>query len=371
MSNPISDFFSKLFGGNTFPSVIGLDIGSSAIKAVQLRKRKGKAVLETYGELSLGPYANTDVGRATRLDATTIAGALKDLYSIKEVNLTTKVTGMAIPIRSSMVSVLTFPTRDEKKLAEIVPLESRKYIPVPISEVILNWSLIPKPFEDESKNKNNESSEVLVVAIHNDVVSLYTNIAKGAELDNSFFEIEMFSVMRSLLDQSQNSPVLIIDIGASSTKVYITEAGVVRESHIVNRGSQDITMNIATSLGIQTSVAEDMKKMFGSNKPEEDKHVQEVASLVLDTICSEVTTVTQSFQRKYQKNIGLVYLTGGGASMKGIKEIFQNRLQVPTEVGNVFSKIQVPAFLQETLKVSGAGFSVAVGVALRRLQEQE
>jgi type IV pilus assembly protein PilM len=371
MSNPITEFFSNLFASKQGDSVIGIDLGSAAIKVVQMKKKKGHAVLETYGELALGPYANTEVGRATRLDAATLVTAIKDLWSIKEVNLTSKISGLAIPMRSSMVSVLSLPTTNPRQLEQMVPLEARKYIPVPISEVAMDWSVIPKVFDGDDGESDKGKSEVLVVAIHNDTLSQFSQICKGAELNNGFYEIEMFGVMRALLDQGQIAPVLIVDMGAASTKSYIAEAGVVRESHIINRGSQDITLNISTSLGVSIDQAEQLKRNFGQNKPEEDKNIGDIAALVLDNIFSEINTVLISYQRKYMKNVGKVILTGGGSALGGITERAQSRLNIPTEIGNAFGKVQVPAFLTEMLKVQGSGFSVAVGMALRKLQEMQ
>jgi type IV pilus assembly protein PilM len=369
MANAITEFFAGLFSHKQGESVVGIDMGSSAIKVVQMKKKKGHAVLETYGELALGPYANTEVGRATRLDATTLITAIKDLWGIKEVNLTSKSSGIAIPMRSSMVSVLTLPTTNQKQLEQMVPLEARKYIPVPISEVAMDWSVIPKVFEGDTEETNQGKSEVLVVAIHNDTLSQFAQICKGSELNNSFYEIEMFGVMRALLDQGQIAPVLIVDMGAATTKSYIAEAGVVRESHIINRGSQDITLNISTSLGVSIDQAEQLKRNYGRNKPEEDKNIGDIAVLVLDSIFSEINTVLISFQHKYLKNVGKVILTGGGAAMQDVALRAQTRLNIPTEVGNAFGKVQVPAFLTDMLQVQGAGFSVAVGMALRKLQE--
>lgn len=371
MPNPISAFFSNLFSSKQEESVIGIDLGSAAIKVVQMKKKKGHAVLETYGELALGPYANTEVGRATRLDADTIITAIKDLWGIKEVNITSKSSGLAIPMRSSMVSVLTFPTNNPKQLEQMVPLEARKYIPVPISEVAMDWSVIPRVFEGDEETAGTGKSEVLVVAIHNDALSQFAKVCKGAELNNSFYEIEMFGVMRALLDQGQIAPVLIIDMGAATSKVYIAEAGVVRESHIINRGSQDITLNISTSMGVSVDQAEQLKRNFGQNKPEEDKNVGDVAALVLDSIFTEINSVLLSFQRKYLKNVGKVILTGGGSALSGIADRAQARLNIATEVGNAFGKVQVPAFLTDMLKTQGSGFSVAVGIALRKLQEMQ
>src|SRR3989338_6707194 len=132
-------FFTKFFSKGT-PVALCIDIGSSAIKIVQLKKKNSQAVLETYGELSLGPYANLGIGQAVSLPMDKIAQALGDLMKEREVNVTTKKCGISIPFASSLMSVIEMPEVSPKQLSVMIPLEARKYIPVPISEVTLDWS---------------------------------------------------------------------------------------------------------------------------------------------------------------------------------------------------------------------------------------
>src|SRR3989344_596793 len=136
-------FFSKYFDKSE-PKALGIDIGSSAIKIVELKKKNGQAVLTTYGELALGPYAGFGVGQAVSLPTEKIAQALTDLMNEKEVNVSTKSCGLSIPFSSSLMSVIEMPEVSAKQLSVMVPLEARKYIPVPISEVTLDWSVVPK-----------------------------------------------------------------------------------------------------------------------------------------------------------------------------------------------------------------------------------
>src|SRR3990167_9163827 len=136
-------FFSKFLNQDNHIA-LGVDIGSSAIKIVQIRKKNGQAVLETYGELALGPYINLSVGQAAILPPEKIAQALNDLMREKEVNITTKKCGVSIPFTSSLMSLVEMPDVSPKQLAVMIPFEARKYIPVPISEVMLDWSIIPK-----------------------------------------------------------------------------------------------------------------------------------------------------------------------------------------------------------------------------------
>jgi Tfp pilus assembly PilM family ATPase len=179
------EFIPNLFKKQN-QSVLGIDIGSSAIKVVQLRRKNGRAVLETYGELSLGPYANKSIGESTNLSEEKIIEALGNLLKEKEVNITSQECGIAIPFASSLMSVIELPQVNMKQIATMVPLEARKYIPVPISEVSLDWSLIPADRNTHVEQKLDMDGkpilpklEVLIVAIHNDTIKRYKNIVSA------------------------------------------------------------------------------------------------------------------------------------------------------------------------------------------------
>lgn len=373
MSNFIQNFFKS-----PEESVIGIDVGTSSIKVVQLRKKKGRAVLETYGELSLGPYAGLALGQVTNLPAEKIAEAIKDV--LKESNVTSNSAGVSIPFKSSLVSLIELPPVEQKQLQEMIPIEARKYIPVPISEVTMDWWVVPTEFDhdldfvqsvDDDNNEikpETKKVQVLVVSIHNDVLSTYSTIVKNAMLNTSFFEIEMFSSTRALLS-GETTPVLIFDMGASSTKIYILERGVVKYSHIINRGSQEITVSISKGLNIPFDRAEHVKRNLGSGTPAEEKDIYEIMSLTLDFIFSEANTVILNYQRKFNKAISKVILTGGGVAMKGVFELARANFQTEVVMGDPFNKVESPAFLEDVLKVTGLEFSTALGLALRKLQE--
>jgi type IV pilus assembly protein PilM len=371
--------FGNLFGKPEV-SVSGIDIGSSAIKIVQLKKHNGQAVLETYGELALGPYSNATVGQAVSLSGEKISQAIIDLMKEKEVNVTTNKCGISIPFSSSLMSVIEMPQVSPKQLAVMVPLEARKYIPVPVSEVMLDWSVIPKnenrieeepstlPSQTETLAKPIPKVDVLVVAIHNDTIARYRDIVDKSKLDASFFEIEIFSTMRAVLEDTL-LPVMIMDMGAASTKLYIIERGIIEASHTINRGAQDITSTIANSMGISIEKAEIMKRNSGASG--EDKSLKDIIILTLDFIFAEANQALLTFEKKYNKAVSKVILVGGGASLKGLAPLAEANFKTKVEAGNPFGKVVAPAFLENILKETGPEFAVAVGLALRRLSEEE
>jgi type IV pilus assembly protein PilM len=222
--------------------------------------------------------------------------------------------------------------------------------------------------DEEEKKK---FVEAMVVAIHNDVLSGFSQIVTTSKLQTSFFEVEMFSTSRAILDTAYNMPVMIVDIGAGATKVYITERGVVRDSHIISRGSQDITMNASRSMGISFDYAEKLKRNFGKNKSEQDVVLKNSIESVLNPVLSDANSILLNFQKKYNKNISRTIFVGGGSLLNGLEGIAQKKLGVEVLLGNPFEKVEVPAFLIPVLKETGLSFTVAIGIALRKLQELE
>jgi type IV pilus assembly protein PilM len=362
----LSNIFNSQKTGN---NALGVDIGSSSIKVVQLKKKGGKAILETYGVLSLGPYNSAGVGSVTNLKTEDISRALIDV--MKESNVTTKSAVISIPSLSSLIFTISLPGKiSEGELSKVIPIEARKYIPVPITEVSLDWFIIPDSAESMETDGTSSSPvepkiEVLVVAIHNDTLSQYQEILKKTDLHSDSFEIEIFSNIRASLNH-ELAPLLLIDFGASKTKVSIVEAGIVRVFHVVNRGSQDISRNISQSLGITFEEAEKLKRTVGLDAKADEK-VEKIARLSINYIFTDINSIVFAYEKKYNKNISKVFLVGGGALLKGLLDVARANFQAEVVYSDPFSKIEAPAFLEPILKASGPEFAVAVGLALRQL----
>jgi len=361
-------------------SVLGIDIGSSSIKLVQLKSDQGVAELETYGEIALGPYANSDIGQATNLPPDKLAEALKTL--LLEANVTTTVCGASVPFASSLVKLIEVPPLDMHKLETVVPIEARKYIPVPISEVQLDYFVVPENEQKlflGSKEMINAGMEevlqkrlVLMVAMHNEILNKYTETIKLAGLVPSFYEIEVFSNIRATIAHSL-APVAIIDLGAATSKLYLVELGIILASHVVPIGSQDITRSLAKSTHMSLTKAEEMKRQAGiltGTSNNDAARVSHAATLTMEQIFSQVRRVLLGFQKKYNKVVTKVILTGGGATLKGLPEFARQQLELEIELADSFTHVQAPAFLEETLKDAGPEFAVSLGIALRKLHEK-
>lgn len=375
----MANFFSRLFDLKRLglfkqedKSIVGIDIGSSSIKAVQIRQEKGKAILETYGELATGPYKELQVGQAAILTPEKLAEALGDLF--RAANITTKNVAMAIPLRASLLTVIEFPKVDQARMNEMIPLEARKYIPVPMSEVALDWFIIPKredswgvspgTFEEPSYGKRRDTIEVLVVAIHNSIIDQYQAVISKMGFVAKPYEIETFSSIRSVFGRDMTA-MAVVDMGASSTRVSIVDYGITRLSHTINKGSQDITTALAQSLNMDFAKAEEVKRRLGSIGKINGGEMGNIVTPSLDYILFETRRIILAYEKKYSRSISRVVLIGGGALLKGFPEIAGKSLDSEVVLGNPFAKLETPAFLEPVLREAGPSFSVAIGVALR------
>ena len=344
-------------------SVLGLDIGTSTIKIVQLAEKKGAAVLETYGEIAVGPYANAEIGQAVSPTPEKVSEALTDL--MREANVTSRIGGVGVPLSASLISLITLPTKNEADLSAMIPIEARKYIPVPVSEVTLDWFIIPDAestfLSAAGRTKTPNSTDVLLVAIHNAILSRFETITSGASLTPRFYEIEPFSMARSGYEHD-TTPIMLIDLGASSTRVYVVEFGIIDVSHTINKGGQDITHSLAKSQGMTFTEAEKSKRENGLENTE-------VGKTTLDYIFSEARRIFLTYQRKEGKVISNIVLIGGGAQLKGIEAIVKTHFDAPVSLASSFDHVQAPAFISDVLHQAGPSFATAVGLALRALKK--
>ena len=375
MSNLFKNIFSGLnkIGRTAEGGAVGIDVGSSSIKVVEIKKKGGRAVLETYGAIALGPYAELEAGRVTNLPVDKLSTALGEV--VKQAGVTSKSVAMSIPVQSSLIFTLDLPAQvTEEEISTIVPTEARKYIPVPITEVSVDYFMLPKR-EQTFEEMNNpdlpalpaERINVLVVATQNDVVAKHRSILSQCDLDPSFFEIEIFSSVRANFEH-ELSPVLLMDFGASRTKLSIVEFGMVKSYHTIDRGGADITNSISVSLGIPFAEAEKMKKDFGLYENAAEKTLADIIKVHIDYIFSETNNVLLSYEKKNGRTISKIIFTGGGCLLKGLREVASNNFRAEIETGQPFSKVEAPEFLEKVLQTMGPEFAVALGLALRQIQ---
>jgi Tfp pilus assembly PilM family ATPase len=192
-------YMLQLFNKDELAQAIGLDIGTSSVKVVQLRREKNKIILDTYGEVALGPYAGLKIGQGANVGDEKLFEAVQDLF--KEAKVTARNTVVAINPSGAFVSLVKVPRVDEEQLRTMMPLEARKYIPMPLTEVQMDWWHVP----DTVKFGNDEkSTNVVLAAVNNSTLITYDTLVKKLELTNVEYEIHGYSLLRSSPPHTHN-----------------------------------------------------------------------------------------------------------------------------------------------------------------------
>ena len=358
--------FRDLLGGLTTNTakqvVVGIDIGSSSIKVVQLEEQKGTLTLTTYGESQLGPYAQKEVGQSVTLNAKQEQEALVDV--LRESATVAKNAVFAMPLSSSFVTNTIVEADPKADISALVRVEARKVIPISLSEVTLDWAEMD--LDEDGKSKDGMKREVLIAAIQNSALERFKTLMQFAGLLVPPTEIECFSAIRSLYTPG-DEVMAIIDIGATSTKLYIAKKGLLMRMHRIRVGGTTATNRIASVLNIDFEAAE-IKKREIQNTDADYSDIKRAHDTSFDRAFKELNQVLQEYELKNETKLTNVYLTGGATLFPGIELLLRDTLNRDVVRTNAFAKVSYPAFMQDTIKEIAPSFTVALGAALRAFE---
>lgn len=341
--------------------VAGIDIGSYSTKVVQLRYEGERAILETYGELLNENYfsrgeAGGGSGFLRYLDQD-ITALLKDL--LREAEVSTKEAVLGIPAGASFSTIASFPKVSRSEINQAIPYEARKYVPIPISEVTLDWDIL------ESAQERNVT-EVLIIAVPKEVIEKFKRVAELAGIHARALELETASVTRALAGRDP-TPLAIINFGHLSTTITVADRGRLRASHSFGRGSQELTRALERGLGVARNRAETLKRDTGLSRKLEERDITSILEPLIETVWEESERFMNIYNRKAERKIQKVVLTGGGSNLQGLVEHAATKFGLEVSRGNPFARIVTPAFFQPILNQVGPSLSVAAGLALREI----
>ncbi len=358
---------SKLSFGlltNKPSGIVGIDIGVHSAKVVQLKYEKERAVLETYGELLSEGYfksaGTTSGGGFLRYLDTDIVDLLKNL--LHEANITAADAVFSVPATASFVTTISLPKLGLKEIEETIPYEARKYVPIPMAEVVLDWEIL--------ETEEDTTSKILLVAVPKEIIEKFKRVAELTGIQAKALEVETFSMARSLIGLDP-TPTAIINLGYLSTTLAIVDKRQLRISHNFGYGSQKLTSALEKGLGITKERAEAIKQEMGLTEKIEEKEISSILEPIIENLFSEIERLIAIYNRKAPRKIQKVNLTGGGANLKGIIDYASTKLGLEVTKGNPFSRIITPSFMQPILRDIGPSFAVAVGLALHEITSNQ
>ncbi|QQS22805.1 type IV pilus assembly protein PilM [bacterium] len=328
-------------------SILGIDIGTEAIKLVQLRD--DDQLIETYGIVDL---AEPITMQSTQESIDKNVELLRNLV-IKS-RATTKRCVVSLPNSAVFTSVIDMPKMTDEELESAIQFEAKKYIPLPFSEVTLSWSLI-------SEDMANNTFKILLIAVPKQIRDIYIRIFQQAGLELEIIEIEALALIRALIkDQTKN--YVIIDIGGKVTGINFIKQGLLQLTRNLNIGGDTITEKISQTLNLQTARAEQFKRDFGMNNSTE--FLPEAVKPVVENIKSEVRQVLDLY-KSHSVGVDSIILAGGASQMPGLKEYFSD-LAPSVVYGDSIAQLSYPAEVEPVLKRFTMQIAVAVGLALRQ-----
>ncbi len=355
---------------------LGIDIGTAAIKLVVLSHWGERKKLENYGEIKAQavyekPFRTFEKSTLF-LSTQEIAWAIRAV--IEEAKIKTRDCVLSIPDFSSFFTNFELPPMTKEELPQAVTYEARQHIPLPLGEVTLDWQVM----DGEIPNHGKAKLKILLVAVPNEIIHQYREIAQLTNLQLYALEAEVFGLIRSLLPEDEKRTVCIIDIGAQSTTCSIIDKKILRVSHSFDLSGNELTEVVAKSLSLDYETAEKLKEKYGlddillpysiSGVPSPEKSIKEILLPLIDTILREIEKISRNFSQNDGKEIQKFIIAGGNALIPGLKEYFESYLKKEVEIANPFHNIFCPPILEKTLKTMGPAYSIAIGMALRGLE---
>lgn len=343
---------------------LGVDIGTSNIKIVQLKPLNNKFVLETYGLANVA-YQISSKDSSKAIENT--AEILKKL--VEKAGATSNRVVASLPNSVVFMSVIEMPKMPEDELKTAVEFEAKKYVPLPLDEVALSWSLIEDKPSRVSKDANlgnlnkqvvSAKNKILITAVPTIVIDNYIKVFEKAKLQPLALEIEALSLIRSLVGEDLKT-ILLIDIGAKSTSINLVDNGYLRLSKNLNIGGDTVTTSIAQSLSVNFARAEQFKKDFGLTGA--GQQIPQIMRPILDIIKNEAQQLIGLFESRGER-IEQVLLSGGGAKLPSLNGYFA-ALAKPVSLANALSRIIYPAELKPVIEPLSLNLALAMGLAMR------
>lgn len=347
---------------------IGVDIGTKSIRIIETAKKGDRNHLDNYGEVNLD-IAGTKTFRW--FDQNTLNPDIQNISSaitaiMEEAEIKSEKAIFSLPDFSTFFITFKMPPMSKKELDSAVMFEARKYIPMPMAEIVIDWQLIGN--QDTTKGEN----DILVMAIPKTTIEQYKTIADSCGLELTALEAEVLGLKRSLIKEN-DPPTCLVEIGYQSTNISIVEQGYVLTSVSYDIAGKDLTFGLAEALGITIGEAEDLKKVHGlGDNPE----VSDVLVGVLALICDKIKKIIKEFEESSGKKITRVLLSGGTTRMTGLLNFF--RVMFAEEeyfkntqilIGDAFYKINYPPVLESSLRDLNSYFSIAIGESLKRFEK--
>ena len=348
-----------MFGMGGAKTIVGLDIGSSSIKAVELKKSRGEVELVHIG---LEPLASDIVVDSMIVDSGSVSSAITKIFN--ENNIKSKAVATSVSGHSVIVKRIPMATMDDSELAASISTEAAQHIPFDIADVNVDYQILS---EDSGPQM-----DVLLVAVKKDKILNYTNVLSLAGKSPAVVDIDAFALQNCYeynYEPSPSSTVALLNLGASVMNINIVKGTTPLFTRDVSVGGNQYTDSLQKELDLSFDDAESLKLGNKVGTVSEDAKAP-ILQQVTEIIVLEIQK-TFDFVRATAagEHIERIYLAGGSAKVPGLMEALRQEFSLPVEMLNPFQRIQAATGVATDLIDRNAGqLAIAVGLALRSFE---
>jgi type IV pilus assembly protein PilM len=347
-----------MFGMGKPKGLIGLDIGSSSVKAIELKKKGSGYELANLGIENLGQDTVVD---GAIMDALSVSEAITKIFdqnNIKTKNVATAVSGHSVIVKKITVNATT-----DEEVANAIPYEAQQYIPFDMADVNLSYQIL-------GPAATGSGLDVMLVAAKREKILNHTNVLSQAGKTPTVVDIDAFSVQNAFelnYDPPADLMAALLNIGASIMNINIVRGGIPLFTRDVSVGGNQYTDTLQKELDLSFEDAEKLKQgePVGNIQPDVTApHLRSVSEILL----LEIQKTFDFFrQTASTENIQHIYVAGGTARVEGLIDLLKEEFNIPVEVMNPFTKVSFNPSKFDTNYINAIGprMSVAVGLALR------
>ncbi len=336
-------------------TVVGLSIGTSSIKIVEMKKNKNQWKLLNFGLVQLNEDAivNREI-----VNQIAVVDALKTL--VKQIKPKNKNVCSAISGTGVIVKRMSVEVPNIKDLQDQVFWEAEQYLPFDISQVVMDYQLL-------SRSKDNECS-VLLVAAKSDSIQVLMSCIEEAGLRPQVIDIDHFALQNTFEANYPTDPseaVALVDIGASSLKIVVVHDGVPVFTKDSAMGGNHLTAEIQKHLNLSYEDAETLKVGSRDSIPQE---VNELMQIAAENYASEIKRALDFYNASMGgASVSYLLLTGGGSRLPDLSALIEEEVRLPTQILNPFSSITYDpnVFSPEYMDAISSVASIPIGLAIR------
>ena len=298
--------------------VVGLDIGTSGVRAAELELGKSGATLERFGQVALPEGAVRD---GEVVDPAAVTAALKQLWA--QAKFSTKKVVLGVANQKVVVRQVDLPWLPDNELRESLPFQVQDYIPMPVEQMILDFH----PLEEFTSDSGGRMIRVLLVAAASEMVTNTLGAVQAAGLSPEMVDLTSFAVLRSLVGAGQGFETqaeALVAVGANVTNIVVHQGGVPRFVRILMMGGSDITDAVAERLGVPDDQAEQIKQQTGlalvggaADAHPAQRAIEASGGAFVDEVRGSLDYFSS---QPGAPRIGRVVLSGGGSRLAGLAE---------------------------------------------------